>query len=64
MLRSFDLENIHENLEGDHPFDSFQQSTAWAIKKHNTAGNIMSTCVWQRYDSQYCLQSKLELNTR
>jgi hypothetical protein len=22
----------------------------------------MSTCVWQRYDPQYCLQSKLGLN--
>jgi hypothetical protein len=24
----------------------------------------MSTCVWQRYDPQYCLQSKLGLNTK
>jgi hypothetical protein len=31
MLRSFDLENDHENLEEqDHnPFDYFLQSTAW-----------------------------------
>jgi hypothetical protein len=31
MLRSFDLENNHENLEGqeDNPFDYFLQSTAW-----------------------------------
>jgi hypothetical protein len=33
MLRSLDLENNHENQEGEHPFDSFQQSTtAWAIR--------------------------------
>jgi hypothetical protein len=24
----------------------------------------MSTCVWQRYDPQYCLQRKLVLNTK
>jgi hypothetical protein len=24
----------------------------------------MPTCVWQRYDPQYCLQSKLGLNTK
>jgi hypothetical protein len=24
----------------------------------------MSTCVWQRYDPQYCLQSKLGLNKK
>jgi hypothetical protein len=24
----------------------------------------MSTCVWQRYDPQYCLQSKLGSNTK
>jgi hypothetical protein len=32
MLRSFDLENNHENLEEqeDHPFDYFLQSTAWS----------------------------------
>jgi hypothetical protein len=31
MLRSFDLENNHENLEQqeDNPFDYFLQSTAW-----------------------------------
>jgi hypothetical protein len=31
MLRSFDLENNHENQEGkeDNPFDHFPQSTAW-----------------------------------
>ena len=31
MLRSFDLENNHENLETqeDNPFDYFLQSTAW-----------------------------------
>jgi hypothetical protein len=31
MLRSFDLENNHENLEKqeDNPFDYFLQSTAW-----------------------------------
>jgi hypothetical protein len=31
MLRSFDLENNHENLEEqvDDPFDDFLQSTAW-----------------------------------
>jgi hypothetical protein len=32
MLRSFYLENNHENLEEDHPFDYFLQSTAWAIR--------------------------------
>jgi hypothetical protein len=69
MLRSFDLENNHENLEEDNPFDYFFQSTAWlpCYEKHlsyNTAGNTMSTCVWQRYDPQYCLQSKLGSNTK
>jgi hypothetical protein len=71
MLRSFDLENNHENLEEqeDNPFNYFFQSTAWlpSYQKHlsyNTAGNTMSTCVWQRYDPQYCLQSKLESNTK
>jgi hypothetical protein len=31
MLRSFDLENNHENIEEqeDNPFDYFLQSTAW-----------------------------------
>ena len=33
MLRSFDLENNHENLEEDNPFDYFLQSTAWAIRR-------------------------------
>jgi hypothetical protein len=32
MLRSFDMENNHENLEEDNPFDYFLQSTAWAIR--------------------------------
>jgi hypothetical protein len=34
MLRSFDLENNHENLENkeDNPFDYFLQSTAWDIR--------------------------------
>jgi hypothetical protein len=32
MLRSFDLENNHENLEEDNPLDYFLQSTAWAIR--------------------------------
>jgi hypothetical protein len=68
-LKSIVLENNHENLEEDNPFDYFLQSTAWlsCYQKHlpyNTAGNTMSTCVWQRYDSQYCLQSKLESNTK
>jgi hypothetical protein len=33
MLRSFDLENNHENLEQqeDYPFDYFLQSTAWLL---------------------------------
>jgi hypothetical protein len=33
MLRSFDFENNHENLEtkGDNPFDYFLQSTAWLL---------------------------------
>jgi hypothetical protein len=30
MLRSFDLENNHENQGEDNPFDYFLQSTAWA----------------------------------
>jgi hypothetical protein len=38
MLRSFDLENNHENLEEkeDNPFDYFLQSTAWltSYQKH------------------------------
>jgi hypothetical protein len=72
MLRSFDLENEnnHDNLEQqeDNPFDYFFQSTAWLLiywkyLSYNTAGNTMSTCVWQRYDPQYCLQSKLGSNT-
>jgi hypothetical protein len=29
MLRSFDLENNHENLEEDNPFDYFLQFTEW-----------------------------------
>jgi hypothetical protein len=69
MLRSFDLENNHENLEEDILFDYFLQSTAllpgyYKHLSHNTAGNTMLTCVWQRFDPQYCLQSKLELNTK
>jgi hypothetical protein len=34
MLRSFNLENNHENLDQqeDNPFDYFLQSTAWAIR--------------------------------
>jgi hypothetical protein len=34
MLRSFELENDHENLEQkeDNPFDYFLQSTSWAIR--------------------------------
>jgi hypothetical protein len=46
MLRSFDLENNHENLEEqeDNPFDYFLQSIAWLpwYQKHlsyNTVGN-------------------------
>jgi hypothetical protein len=36
MLRSFDLENNHENLEEqeeqeDNPFDYFLQSTSWIL---------------------------------
>jgi hypothetical protein len=36
MLRSFDLDNNHENKEeqDNNPFDYFLQSTAWAILKH------------------------------
>jgi hypothetical protein len=73
MLRSFDLENEnnHENVQEqeDNPFDYFLQSTAWlpSYYKHlsyNTAGNTMSTCVWQRYDPKFCFQSKLGLNTK
>jgi hypothetical protein len=33
MIRSFDLENNHENLEQeDTPFDYFLKSTSWAIR--------------------------------
>jgi hypothetical protein len=34
MLRSYDLENNHENLEAqeDNPFDYFIQSTSWAMQ--------------------------------
>jgi hypothetical protein len=49
MIRSFDLEDNHENLEEqeDNPFDYFLQSSAQAIKStyhkqqlsHNTSGN-------------------------
>ena len=65
MLRSFDLEQ--ENLEEDNPFEYFLQSTAWAIRStyHTTlTGNTLSVSVWQRYDSQHCIQSKLELNAK
>jgi hypothetical protein len=33
MLRSFDLENNHENIEAeeDNPFDYFLQSTVWLL---------------------------------
>jgi hypothetical protein len=73
MLKSFDLENDsnHLNLETqeDNPFDYFLQSTSWTTSyeehiSHNTTGKTMSTCVWQRYDPQYCLQSKLGSNTK
>jgi hypothetical protein len=38
MLRSFDLENNHENLEEqeDNPFDYFLQSTAWLKATRST----------------------------
>jgi hypothetical protein len=54
MLRSFYLENNHENLEENNPFDYFLQSTAWLpiYQKHlsyNTAGNTMPNFVCQRY---------------
>jgi hypothetical protein len=70
MLRSFELENNHENLEIQEisPFDYFFQSAAWipSYKKHlsyNTAGDTMPTCVWNRYDPKYCLQINLRSNT-
>jgi hypothetical protein len=63
MLRSFDLQNDHENLEEqeDNPFDYFLQSAPWLPSyyqhlSHNTAGNTMPTCVSQRYDPKYYLQ--------
>jgi hypothetical protein len=36
MLRSFDLENNHENIEeqDDNPFDYFLQPTAWLSGYH------------------------------
>jgi hypothetical protein len=71
MLRSFDLENNHENKEEqeNNPFNFFLQSTTWSPSYqknllYNTAGNTMSTCVWQRYDPQYCLQSELGSNAK
>jgi hypothetical protein len=64
-------ENNHENLQEqeDNPFDYFLQSTAQLKRyqenlSYNTTGNTISTCVWQRYDPQYCLQSKLGLTTK
>jgi hypothetical protein len=35
MLKSFDLENNHENLDEqeDNPFDYFLQSNVWAIRR-------------------------------
>jgi hypothetical protein len=71
MLRSFELKNDHENLEGqeDNLFDYFLQSTAWIPNYQNylscnTTDNTMPTCVWQKYNSQYCLQNELGSNTK
>jgi hypothetical protein len=70
MIISFDLENNRKNI-ADNPFDYFLQSTTRSPSyqkhlSHNTAGNTrdLSTSVWQKYDPQYCLQSKLVSNTK
>jgi hypothetical protein len=56
MLRSFDLNKNHKNLEKqeNNPFDYFLQSTLWlsSYLKHlsyNIEGNTIPTCVRQRY---------------
>jgi hypothetical protein len=54
IIRSYDLENNHENLEeeGDNPFDYFLQSTACAIRINfhtNTAGKTKPIFIWNRY---------------
>jgi hypothetical protein len=52
MLRSFDLEYNHENLEEqeDYPFDYFLQSTAWDIRStyHTTMQAIPCQLVFGR----------------
>jgi hypothetical protein len=72
MLRSFDLENNHENLDKKIIFliTSINQLYGYqAIRRryHTTlqaTPNTMSTCVWQRYDQQYYLQSQLGSNKK
>jgi hypothetical protein len=48
MLKSFDLENNHENLEEDNPFDYFLQS--WAIRSiyHTTLQSTPCQLVFGR----------------
>jgi hypothetical protein len=52
MLRSFDLENNHENIEEqeDNLFDYFLQSTTWAIRStyHKTLQTIPCHLVFGR----------------
>jgi hypothetical protein len=52
ILRSFDLENNHENLETqtDNPFDYFFQSIAWVIRStyHTTLRAIPCQLVFGR----------------
>jgi hypothetical protein len=74
MLRSLDLKKIikiQKKKKIIHLIHSFLslQPTALLISdlkhlSHNTVGNTMPTCVWQRYDSQYCLLCKLGSNTK
>jgi hypothetical protein len=66
ILRSFDLENNHENLKEQeaNPFENFLHCMGYYKHlSYNTAGSTMSTNVYQTYDPQYCIQSKLGLNT-
>jgi hypothetical protein len=66
MLRSFDLENNHENLEKKkiiHLITFFNQLHG----HHAITGKKPCQFVFGRdniYDPKYCLQSKLGLNTK
>jgi hypothetical protein len=53
MLRSFELENNHKNIEEqeDNPFDYFLQSTAWVMRitYHKTLQTTPCQLVLGRY---------------